>query len=312
MREKAYVSGVLLGAGLLLYLGRDLLTRSAVLTWGLSFAGTTAVGILAMALHRVLAELRASRHELARKEAELNFALEEQQALFPRQFPAKGGLEFAAACLPARGISGDYYDVLPLSDGRVAFALADISGKGISAAILMSNLHAVLRTLAQTVCLPAQLCAQLNRHLYEVTQPAAKFATLFYGEWNGADRQLSYVNAGHPLPILLGSARGRRLDRGGPPLGLFLDSEYQVGKVPLQPGDTIVVYSDGVTEAETPEGESLGESRLETLVVEHGEEPLPEIQRVVLAAARDWSGKEIVDDMTLLLVRVTGPAREVQ
>jgi sigma-B regulation protein RsbU (phosphoserine phosphatase) len=156
------------------------------------------------------------------------------------------------------------------------------------------------------------LCSQLNRHLYDVTQPAAKFATLFYGEWNGADRQLSYVNAGHPLPILLGSGRGRRLDRGGPPLGLFLDSEYQVGKIPLQTGDTIVVYSDGVTEAETPEGESLGESRLETLVVAHGEESLPEIQRVVLAAARDWSGKEIVDDMTLLLVRVIGPAKEVQ
>jgi sigma-B regulation protein RsbU (phosphoserine phosphatase) len=312
MREKAYLSGVLLGAGLLLYLGRDLLTRSALLTWGLSFAGTTAVGILAMALYRVLAELRASRHELARKEAELNFALEVQQALFPRKFPAKGGLEFAAVCLPARGISGDYYDVLPLSDGRVAFAVADISGKGISAAILMSNLHAVLRTLARTVQMPGQLCSQLNRHLYEVTQPAAKYATLFYGEWNGADRQLSYVNAGHPLPILLGSGRGRRLDRGGPPLGLFLDSEYQVGTVPLQPGDTIVVYSDGVTEAETPEGESFGEARLETLVAAHYEKPLAEIQRVALVAARDWSGKEIVDDMTLLLARITGPGKEVQ
>ena len=312
MREKVYVSGILLGAGLLLYLGRDLLTRSALLTWGLSFAGTTAVGILAMALYRVLAELRASRHELARKGAELNFAFEVQQALFPRQFPSKGGLEFAAVCQPARGISGDYYDVLPLSDGRVAFALADISGKGISAAILMSNLHAVLRTLARTIRMPAQLCSELNRHLYEITQPAAKFATLFYGEWNGADRQLSYVNAGHPLPILLGSGRGQRLDRGGPPLGLFLDSEYQVGKVPLQPGDTIVVYSDGVTEAETPEGQSFGEARLETLVAAHCEKPLSEIQRVVLVAARDWSGKEIVDDMTLLLARVTGPAKEVQ
>ena len=307
MKEKAYVSGVLLGAGLLLYLGRDLLTRSALLTWGLSFAGTTAVGILAMALYRVLAELRASRHELARKEAELNFAFEVQQALFPRQFPSKGGLEFAAVCLPARGISGDYYDVLQLSGGRVAFAVADISGKGISAAILMFNLHAVLRTLARTVWMPGQLCSQLNRHLYEVTQPAAKFATLFYGEWDEADRQLSYVNAGHPLPILLGSGHGRRLDRGGPPLGLFPDSEYQVGKVPLQPGDTLVVYSDGVTEAETPEGESFGEARLETLVAAHREKPLPEIQRAVLLAARDWSGKEIVDDMTLLLAKVTGP-----
>src|SRR5204862_153695 len=131
-----------------------------------------------------------------REGAELNFAFEVQQALFPRQFPSKGGLEFAAVCQPARGISGDYYDVLPLSDGRVAFALADISGKGISAAILLSNLHAVLRTLARTVRMPGQLCSELRR--------------------------------------------------------------------------------------------------------------------VVLVAARDGSGPEILDDMTLLLARVTGPAKEVQ
>src|SRR5690242_2217655 len=109
MRDKIYLIGFLLGAGLLLYVGRDLLQQSAILTLLLTFSGVTAAGVLGMALYRVQHDLLASRRELARREAELNFALEVQQALFPRQFPADGGLEFSAICVPARGISGDYY-----------------------------------------------------------------------------------------------------------------------------------------------------------------------------------------------------------
>src|SRR5579864_4113692 len=119
MRDKLYLSAFLVGAGALLYVGRDLLERSAVVTLSLTFGGTTAAAVLGMALYRVQFELRASRHELARKQAELNFALEVQQALFPRLFPAQAesGLEFAAVCIPARGISGDYYDVIQLNGG---------------------------------------------------------------------------------------------------------------------------------------------------------------------------------------------------
>jgi sigma-B regulation protein RsbU (phosphoserine phosphatase) len=173
-----------------------------------------------MSLYRVQLELRASRHELARKEAELNFAREVQQALFPRQFPVNCGLEFAAICVPARGISGDYYDVMELSDGRVVFAIADISGKGISAAILMSNLHAVLRTLAEAGHSPAEVCSQLNCHLYKVTE-ATRFATFFYAEWDRGERCLRYVNAGHNPPILRGAAGSRQLEAGSPPLGIL-------------------------------------------------------------------------------------------
>src|SRR5881296_2308693 len=143
MRDRIYLVSFLLIAGVLLFLGRDLLQASVLVTWGLVFGGTTAVAILLVFSYRLRMELQASRHELARKEAELNFALEVQRALFPQQFPVDSGLEFAAVCVPARGISGDYYDVLPLTDGRLVFTVADISGKGISAAILMSNLQAV-------------------------------------------------------------------------------------------------------------------------------------------------------------------------
>ena len=309
MRDKIYLVGFLLGAGLLLYLGRGLLARSALVTWGLAFAGTTSVAVLGMALYRVQLELRVSQRELARKEAELNFAHEVQQALFPRQFPVDGGLEFAAICVPARGISGDYYDVIQLSDGRLVFAIADISGKGISAAILMSNLQAVLRTLAEGGSSPAQVCSQLNRHLYKVTD-ATRFATFFYAEWDGGERWLSYVNAGHNPPILRGSRSGQRLEALNAPLGIFDASEFQVGKVQLQAGDLIVLYSDGITEARANRGEEFGEARLQAVVAAYAEKPLAEIREQVLAAVRHWSGQEPEDDMTLLLARATESAKE--
>jgi len=308
MRDRVYLAVFLLGAGLLLYLGRGFIATSTYATFGLTFAGTTAAAILGMVLYRVQLELRASRHELARKEAELNFALEVQQALFPKQFPADGGLEFSAVCVPAAGIGGDYYDVLERPGGYLAFAIADISGKGISAAILMSNVHAVLRTLYQAGRPAGELCSQLNRHLHRITE-GTKFATAFYAEWSERDRSLTYVNAGHPVPIMLGSRSGELLQTGGPPLGIFPDTEFQTGRVVLQPGDMIVLYSDGITDAGENSGRELGEARLEAAVKRHGAKPLDEIRQLVLKAVRDWSGDEVEDDMTLLLVRAN-PQKE--
>jgi phosphoserine phosphatase RsbU/P len=309
MRDKIYLAGFLLGAGALLYLGRGLLAQSALFTWGLTFAGTTAVGVLGMALYQVQDQLRASRRELARKEAELNFAREVQRALFPRQFPAGSGLEFAAVCVPAAGISGDYYDVLERSDGRLIFALADVSGKGLSAAILMSNVHAGLRILVESGHSPAELCSQLNRHLCRFTE-SQRFATLFYGEWDSVERRLTYVNAGHTVPILTGAGNGcQRLDCGGIPIGLFPDSAFCAGTVKLNPGDLVVLYSDGITEAGIEQAEPFGESRLESLIVTHRHKPLGDIQQVVLNAVRKWSGREPEDDMTLLLIRASDAAR---
>jgi len=302
MRDRLYLLVFLVGAGVLLYVGRGYIAMSTYATFGLTFAGTTAAAVLGLVLYRVQLELRASRHELARQEAELNFALEVQQALFPKQFPADGGLEFSAVCVPARGIGGDYYDVLQRSGGRMAFVIADISGKGISAAILMSNVHAVLRTLYDAGHPAGELCSQLNRRLHRVTD-GTQFATAFFAEWSVRDLSLTYVNAGHPAPILLGSRSGEQLRAGGPPLGLFPCTDFEVGRIVLQPGDLMALYSDGITEAGESSQREFGEARLEAVLKQYPGEPLDEIRQHVLEAVRDWSGEELEDDMTLLLIR---------
>ena len=301
-RDKIYLAGFLVGAGLLLFLGRGLVQGSALATWGLTFGATTAVAVLLVTLYRVQLELQSSRRQLARKEAELSFALEVQRALFPRHLPVSNGLEFGAVCIPARGISGDYYDVMQFPDGRLVFAIADISGKGISAAILMANVQALLRTLSETGIPPAEVCKRLNHHLHQVTDES-KYATFFYAEWNTAERRLSYVNAGHYAPVLLGSLGGRQLDEGGFPLGLFPGSEFQTGEVSLQPGDLLALYSDGLTEAASKNGEEFGEQRLKVEIEKRSGESLAEIQAGVLEAVRKWAGDELEDDMTLLMVR---------
>lgn len=310
MRDKLYVIGFLVGAGVLLWLGRGILPGAAVLlTWSLTFGGTAAAAVLGVVLYRLQLQLKASRLELARKEAELNIAREVQQALFPRQFPAGGGLEFSAVCIPSAGISGDYYDVLALPDGRLIFAIADISGKGVSAAILMANLQALLRALAPSAPEPSVVCRRLNEHLHQVTD-AAKFATLFYAEWNPSERRLAYVNAGHNAPLLLGNGRCQRLEQGGMPLGMFPTAEFDTGRVCLNPGETLVLYSDGITEAATANGEEFGESQLEEVVKAHCGKPLAEIQAQVLQAVRQWSGSSPEDDMTLMFVRATDWKKE--
>jgi sigma-B regulation protein RsbU (phosphoserine phosphatase) len=301
-RDKVYLIGFVVAAGLLLFLGRGLVQGSALATWGLTFGATTAVAVLLVSLYRVQLELQSSRRQLARKEAELSFALEVQRALFPRQLPETNGLEFAGVCIPARGISGDYYDVMQFPDGRLVFAIADISGKGISAAILMANVQALLRALSETGISPSEVCRRLNHHLHEVTD-ASKFATFFYAEWSALERRLSYVNAGHCAPVMLGSMCGRNLSEGGFPLGMFPDAEFQTGQVCLQPGDLLVLYSDGIIEAISKRGEEFGERRLRAEIEMRSDKTLAEIQAGVLEAVRNWAGEELEDDMTLLMVR---------
>ncbi len=302
IREKGYLVGLLLLAGVLFLLGRNLIRGSLVVSWGLAFSGATIVAVLLLVMNRFRLELVESRRELARKEAELSFALKVQQELFPRQLPSTGGLEFSAVCLPASGISGDYYDVLQLQDGRLIFVVADISGKGISAAILMANLQAFLRVVASSGSPPGEVCQQLNLHLHQVTD-ASRFATIFYGEWHPRERRLRYVNAGHNPPFLLGRRGVQTLRRGGVPLGIFPDYEFETGEVSLNPGDLLALFSDGITEAGAREGREFGEERLYSLLNSRDGQSLAEIEARVLQAVRAWSGDEVEDDMTLMLIR---------
>ena len=290
MRERIYLASFLLIAGFLIFLGHDLIKGSFLLSFGLTFGGTMMVAILALTLYRFRLALAQSRHELARKEVELDFARQVQQALFPRDLPVGSGLEFSAVCIPASGISGDYYDVMQLPNGSVGFAIADISGKGISAAILMANLQATLRVIASSGGSPKRLCIRLNQHLHQVTD-AARFATFFYGQWNPDDGCLSYVNAGHNPPHLIGLSRTQSLDHGGIPLGIIPDFDYDTGTVSMEPGELLVLYSDGITEAGARDGSEFGEQRLLGLIAAHNQEPLAEIQNKVLKAVRDWAGR---------------------
>jgi sigma-B regulation protein RsbU (phosphoserine phosphatase) len=306
MRDRLFLAVFLLGAGVLLFIGRDLLQGSIVLAWGIAFGGTTTVAVLGLMVYRFRIELKASRHEIARTEAELSLARKVQAELFPRHLPRSGGLEFAATCIPARGISGDYYDVLQLQDGRIIFVVADISGKGISAALLMANLQALLRALASIGTSPADVCSRLNYQLHQVIGDS-RFATFFYAEWNRNERRLCYVNAGHNPPILFAAAGNRLLTRGGIPLGIFPDAVFEMDDVELRSGDLLVLYSDGITEAQSrrDSAEEFGEARLEAVVRAHREAPPPEISRRILEAVREWSHAEADDDMTLMIVRAT-------
>ena len=304
MRDKLYLAGFLVTAGLLLFLGRHLVQESALMTEIITFAASTSVGVVGLILYRLRLQLKASRKELARKEAEISIAHEVQRALFPRQFPHGGGLEYAAVCIPAGGISGDFYDALQLPDGRQVFAIADISGKGISAALIMANLQALLRVLANSVPEPGQVCRQLNNHLHQVTD-TSKFATFFYAVWEPQKRHLTYVNAGHNAPFLLGNHRRLRLDQGGMPLGMFPNAEFQTGEVFFHQGELLVLYSDGLTEAANAQGAEFGELQLESLVSAHCKKSLPEIQQIVLDAVQEWATNQLEDDLTLVLVRST-------
>ncbi len=304
MRDTLYLAGFFVGAVVLLIIGQGHLPSATVLSWALTFGATTALGVLLISLYRVQLQLQESRTELARKEAELNFAREVQAALFPRQIPAGRGLSFAAVCIPAQGISGDYYDIVECPDGRIAVALADISGKGISAAILMANLQARFRALVETLDQPAEVCNRLNRHFVEFTDPE-RFATFFLVQWRPGSHEAEYVNCGHQPPVLSGSVNSN-LDAGGPPLGLFPEIPYVSGRIRLDPGDLMVLYSDGISEAPGDGDAEFGVDRLRVIVDSHRDRPLPEIQQNILRALAEWTAREPHDDMTLVIVRVDG------
>ncbi|HSR68436.1 MAG TPA: PP2C family protein-serine/threonine phosphatase [Acidobacteriota bacterium] len=300
MRDELLILPFLLTAAVLTYLGRDLWVGSAVAGQALTFAAVTGGALLVLLLARVRRDLRDSRLQLARKEAELNFAREVQKALFPKTYPQGRGLAFHGVCIPAQFISGDYFDVLELPDGRQVFALADISGKGVSAAILMANLQALLRREARNGERPDELCWRLNNHFWEVSPPAS-FATFFYAEWDPVGRRLHYVNAGHNRPMLFSGDKVKRLCEGGLPLGIFPESRYNTGSVELQRGDLLLVYSDGVSEAGFSR-EEFGTARIRQAVGQAGSrDPVQVIERI-LSEVRRFAEDDQHDDMTLLAV----------
>jgi len=263
-----------------------------------------------------LAENMAERMEADRRIAqEMEFARQVQARLFPQKLPAMKTLEYTGGCIQARKVGGDYYDFLELRPGRLALVLADIAGKGVSGALLMANLQANLRSqYAIAVDDLPRFLASVNRLFYENSGDAS-YATLFFADYDDSSRKLRYANCGHLPPLLL-RASGSSQDRvSGPPkaewlgstctvMGLFEAWRCEIAEVELAAGDTLVLYTDGITEAENVDGEEFGTSRLLDALGSHSHLPVvPLLQAVVAAVQQFSSGNDQQDDITLVIAR---------
>jgi len=287
----------------------------------------TSFNSMTTSLQRLIEEQKQKQ----RLENELTIAKEVQEQLFPHENVQLASLEVHGFFRPARTVSGDYYDFLTLDSDRLVLAVGDISGKGISAALLMATIHSAVRayslqdipvlrepatvgaTAGSNVVVasptrtldvsPGALLQLLNHQLYESTPPE-KYATLFLGIYNGAERKFTYSNGGHLPPIIMSQDGSiRRLECGGTVVGLFDQVSYEEESVELGRGEIFLAYTDGVTEPENEFGE-FGEQRLIDLVRENRDLPLPRITEIVTAAVDDWIGAdEQPDDVTLVLAR---------
>jgi phosphoserine phosphatase RsbU/P len=253
-----------------------------------------------------ISDLLAEQKQRQRLEHEIEIAREVQQQLFPRSLPALPGLQLAAICRPARTVSGDYYDFIRLGPDRVAIALADISGKGIFAALLMASVQAALRSMAVSDgnCGTAGLVAQLNNYLFRNTSDD-RYATFFYGVYDTSSGILTYTNAGHLPPFFVTEGRVQRLDQGGTVVGLFENTPYSQGTLSVAPGSILVAFSDGLTEPENVYGEEFGMDRLRDEILRQRNALPNRLAENLIAAAEQWAGTpEQADDITVLVARM--------
>jgi sigma-B regulation protein RsbU (phosphoserine phosphatase) len=243
-----------------------------------------------------------------RLENEISIASEVQNQLFPQKMPSVGGVELEAICKAARTVSGDYYDFIQLSPTHLAIALADISGKGISAALLMASLQAALRSQllaagSETVS-TAELVARLNMHLVRNTADD-RFATFFIAVYDSATRTLRYTNAGHLPGFLISNGTSKHLDKGGMVLGVVEDYVYEEGLVIVPPNALLVEYSDGLVEPENVYGEEFGIRRLQEAAIRVQSSAPCVVGQSLMMAAEEWAGTpEQADDMTVVVARL--------
>jgi sigma-B regulation protein RsbU (phosphoserine phosphatase) len=250
--------------------------------------------------------------ERMRLQNELAIAEEVQRQLFPQTLPKVPGLELYGACKAARSVSGDYYDFFPVDENRLALVLGDVSGKGISAALLMAAIQSALRAQfydgagqspKPASFSTAEVVERLNRQLYANT-PLEKYVTFFFAAYNAQSRKLSYANGGHLPPVLFRQSRIERLRAGGTVVGLFPFSSYEEGDVRLEAGDLLMAFTDGMTEPENIYGEEFGESRVIEVARRALSAPLEILAEEIYRSVNDWTGSpELQDDMTLLVAK---------
>jgi serine phosphatase RsbU (regulator of sigma subunit) len=259
-----------------------------------------------------LVEKMAERTEADRRVArEMEIAREVQARLFPQKLPTMKTLEYTGGCIPARAVGGDYYDFLKLREGRLALVLADVAGKGVSGALLMASLQANLRSQCATAVDDLRRVLDSVNHSFCENTGDASYATLFFADYDDESRRLRYANCGHLPPILLcggesteGGARTvERLCATCMVVGLFEEWECETAEVMLTPGDTLVLYTDGITEARNIDGEEFGESRLVDTLRNYCHLPVGPLLQAVVATVQQFTGGEQQDDITLVIAR---------
>lgn len=246
--------------------------------------------------------------EKKRMEEELQLASEVQRRLQPVVVPSVEGWELTGISSPCREIGGDYYDIFSRpKDGRVILALGDVAGKGVGAALLMASLHAAVRVQSGLSSSVHELMVEINRYLFE-NMPTDRFATLFYAELEPGTGRLAYSTAGHHAAVLARRSGGIvRLRAGGRPLGLRPDTTYEVECVKLEPGDVLVLFSDGLIEATNEAGEEFGEARLLQLVREHHQSHATQLRDCVGRELAHFSGSAPPDDDRALVILRRAP-----
>jgi len=245
------------------------------------------------------------RTELRREREEVEEARAVGEALLPRTIPEVPGLEIATTSQPVRTLGGDYFDVLDLGNGKLGICIADVIGKGVPAALLMSNVQATVRTLATESLTPSELVARLNQSVHRNTTPG-KFVTFCYCVVDRNAHQVTYTDAGHCAPILV-RANGEvvRLDAGGAVLGVFPKWAYEQATVSLEPGDRLVLFTDGVTEAANSREDEFGEERLAQLISALRDRGAHELKNRILQTVSTFSAGRAQDDATLVVVAVS-------
>ena len=258
------------------------------------------------------ARLMEERIERERLEREQQVASEIQHRFLPAAAPHVAGYELQGISFPCYEIGGDYYDFIQRTDGKMVVALGDVSGKGTAAALLMSSLHAAVHAQADSHNSLAQTIGAVNRYLVE-SIPPNRFVTLFYAELDPETGSLCFLNAGHNPPLIVhAGGTMEQLAAGGLPLGIMPNADFREGRTRLHPGDVLVIYSDGVTEAVNPKGEEFGPTRLYEVVARNIDSSAAGIRdRIEAALTKFCQGTPAADDITLVIVKRLAEASEV-
>jgi phosphoserine phosphatase RsbU/P len=249
--------------------------------------------------------VRADRSEKQREDQEREDARQVGRGLLPRELPEVPGYDLSVFWQPASVVGGDYFDARLLGEARLALAIGDVVGKGVPAALLMSNLQAAVKAFAAEGLSPADLCARVN-HVMHGNLTSERFITFFFAVLDASSGRLLYSNAGHNAPILArrdGSCA--HLDCGGPVLGILGESAYQLGEISLGPGDVLALFTDGLTEARDERGEEFGEAGLLQSLAAHRELATKALQRKVVESVSAFCHGKFEDDATLVVLKAT-------